>query len=98
MEKTRSCLWCGNEFIATHFNRQYCDCTCRDMAEKERKRREARNRAAWKINRKQPDVTIDDLVAESIRLSKERGRFVSYGQVQKELLTGKLNLKGGAAG
>lgn len=95
MEKTRNCLWCGNEFVATHFNKQYCDVECRDMAEKERKKREYEARAAWKINRKEPDVTIDMMVDAMARLSKERGKYVSYGQVQKELLTGKLMVEGG---
>ena len=46
--------------------------------------------------RTDPKITIEGMVDIMMRLSKERGRVVQYGEVQSELLTGKLKVKGGA--
>ena len=84
------CRCCGKEFLARDYRNKYCSTECRGTGyiHKQKKKENIPTRVS---------VTIDDVVAESIRLSKERGRYVSYGDVQKELLTGKLTLKGGAA-
>ena len=41
-----------------------------------------------------PRLTIDDMIAIAKKLSKERGRYVSYGEVQTMIETGKLDVHG----
>ena len=42
-----------------------------------------------------PGLTIDEIIALANKLSKERGRYVSYGEVTREIETGKLKVKKG---
>ena len=44
---------------------------------------------------KQPVVTIAMMDDAATMLSKELGKYVSYGQVQKDLAIGKLVVSGG---
>ena len=41
-----------------------------------------------------PKLTVEEMVEIACKLSKERGRYVSYGDVQQMILTGKLDVRG----
>lgn len=92
MNKIRYCKWCGKEFVPKHFNEAYCSCDCRYQGQLENARIKKLKKD---MECKQPDVTNDMMVDATERLSKERGRYVSYGEVQKELDMGKLYVKDG---
>ena len=90
MGKVINCGLCGKEFVRKSARHLYCSYECRMKADKLRKERRKAEKSA-----KIPAVTLGMMVEAVDRLSKERGRYVSYGQVQKELTIGKLKVKGG---
>ena len=92
MNKIRYCRWCSKEFVPKHFNMVYCSCDCRYQGQLERVKSKKQEK---NIELKQPNVTMEMMVDAMARLSKERGRYVSYGDVQKELDYGKLYVKDG---
>ena len=89
------CGWCGELFVKKG-NQNYC---CKEHS------RLAKNQKVTLRNlkldnvkekpRKAPRLSIEDMVAISLKLSKERGRVVHYGEAQRELITGKLKIKDG---
>ena len=89
-----ACAWCGTWF-EKRGSQKYCCEECSLLAEKEQKKREYRKKTLAKT--KAPSVSIEQIVDLMLRLSKERGYVVQYGEVQRELLTGKLKLNGGKA-
>ena len=40
-----------------------------------------------------PELTVDDITGIAKQLSKEQGRYVSYGEVQAGIATGKIKVK-----
>ena len=92
------CAFCGDDFEKTNHNQRYCCDECRRTAEKQRKRQRDKQRRmeakrSIKLGAKFP--SIEDMVDISLKLSKERGHVVSYGEVQRLLITGRLKLKDG---
>ena len=97
MSKTEACRICGEWFTRTQHNRIYCCDKCKREAEKRRlKKRYFDVVKPQKKKEKKvytPSITIDGMVALMLKLSKERGRVVQYGELQRELLTGKLKVE-----
>lgn len=92
------CAFCGDDFEKTNHNQRYCCDECQKTAEKQRKRQRERQRRSEakksiKLGAKFP--SIEDMVDIMMKLSKERGRVVQYGEVQRLLLTGRLKVKDG---
>ena len=82
------CAYCGEQFWKTNSRQVYCSYECRVDSYKsiQLKKKQEANKS------KPPKVTIDQIVAESNRLSEELGRYVSYGEVQQMLMAGKLKI------
>ena len=97
--RTESCKICGELFAKRNNHQKYCCDKCKKEAE--RRRLKERYFDVVKPQKKKerkviaPSITIDGMVALMLKLSKERGRVVQYGEVQAELITGKLKLKEG---
>ena len=91
MERITKCKKCGVEFTAVNNHQYYCSLECKREAEKDRRRKRAEPRT------KAPSTAICDMVELMMMLSKERGYTVQYGEVQRELLTGRLKLNGGVS-
>lgn len=92
------CAFCGEEFEKTNHNQRYCCEECNKTAENQRRRQ--RDRQRRRIAQKSAKLganfpSIEDMVDIMLRLSKERGRVVQYGEVQRLLLTGRLKVKDG---
>ena len=93
MEKIGKCKVCGCEFVKKGGNHLICSEECKKKqwrdkynAEKERT-----------IVKKPADKTsIYDMVEIAMKLSKERGKIVNYGDLQAEIITGKIRVRGGA--
>ena len=95
MAKFKSCYICGEPFF-TKGNGRYCSDECREYAEELRRQRinfedRQKRKQALKCT---VDVTIEDMVAETLRLSKELGRAVQYGELQQMVLQGHKIKKG----
>lgn len=92
------CFLCGDEFEKLNHNQRYCCDECRETAEKQRKRQRDRQRrmeAKRSIKSGAKFPSIADMVDMGMKLSKECGRVVQYGEVQKMLLTGRIKVKDG---
>lgn len=86
------CNICGEEFNRLSGSQRYCSNECRRKAVRQRlnKRKEKQK------PKTPPDkTTVYDMVDIMMQLSKERGRIVQYGQLQAEIATGKVRVKGG---
>ena len=88
MAETRYCLHCGAEFVTNNKRRVFCSGKCKSRAN--RKRRSTEN---VKVNLKKANITIEDMVDEMMRLSKEQGRIVQYGELSQMLLTGRHTIE-----
>ena len=92
MNKVDLCRGCGKEFTLQYPNQRYCSVECRV---------EARRIRGWKRKNEPrevkatPKITINDMVKAMIRLSKERGYTVQYGELQTDLITGRVKIRGG---
>ncbi len=89
MNEIRECLYCGELFQAKHYRNMYCSAECKINARKERDRAKKRKPI------QHADVTIEQMIEAAMRLSEERGKLVQYGDVQAELMLGKLIVKDG---
>lgn len=87
-----NCLFCGSPFEARNYRHTYCSYACKCDA---RAMRRKNQNTKYTSCTKQPTVTIDMMMDAAEMLSKEHGKCVSYGQVQKELAIGKLVVSGG---
>lgn len=89
------CGWCG-ELFEKKGNQTYC---CKEHSRLAKNQRVTlRNLKLAKAKEKQqktPSLSIEDMIKISLKLSKERGCVVQYGDVQRELMTGKLKIKDG---
>ena len=97
-----SCYWCGKWFVkeGKKHARKYCCEECRRLAEKQQKNKANKIYNDARKHRKteqedKPGLPMNDMLELMDKLSKERGRVVQYGEVQQEILTGKLKVKGG---
>lgn len=90
MKKYSTCKMCGAEFVKLSANHNYCSEECRKAAIK-------RNKHIRKCRKDvtAPHLTIHDMVKAMLRLSKERGYTVQYGELQGDLLTGRVKVVGG---
>ena len=88
-----ACARCGEWFVRKG-NQEYCCKECSDLAKKEAERKRKQKKRQKKNGAKYP--SIDDMVRMAMELSKESGKLVQYGDVQKMLYTGKLKVKDGA--
>lgn len=93
-----ACYYCGEWFVKRG-NQRYCCKECRELAEKQQW---AQQREKEKIKKKKkaqgkPGLSIEGMVDVMLKLSEERGHIVQYGEVQRELLTGRLKLNGGVS-
>lgn len=92
MNKVELCVGCGKEFTRQYPNQRYCSGECRIKARRIR---------GWKHKNEPrevtatPRITINDMVKAMIRLSKERGYTVQYGELQTDLMMGKVKVRGG---
>ena len=90
----RNCDICGAEFTTNHKLKRYCSKECSKEAERIRKRKwKPKNKCA--ASEQKVSVTIDQMIEIALKLSKEQGRIIQYGDVQSMLLTGKLKVKDG---
>ena len=72
------CLVCGMEFKSNHHHALYCSDECRKDAKKMNK--------PVVVKTAKASITIEDMVEEALRLSKESGHVVSYGDVQAMMM------------
>lgn len=92
MNKVDLCRGCGKEYLKQQPNQHYCSKECL---------LEARRIRGWKRKNEPrvvtatPNITINDMVKAMIRLSKERGYTVQYGELQTDLITGRVKIRGG---
>lgn len=90
MKNIDVCKNCGKEYHKKYPNQRYCSQEC--LAE-------ARRIQSWKQSHKArmvvatPKITINDMVKAMIRLSKERGYTVQYGELQTDLITGRVKVR-----
>ena len=95
MVKEEACGWCGEWFVKQHNNQCYCSKECRRLAEKQKERLRYRKKASAKrTTHGVPSISIYGMVDLMMKMEKEQGKVVSYGDIQTMLYTGKL--KGGA--
>ena len=84
MSKIKCCHTCGREFAA-YGNGCYCSDKCKAAGQKIAKKK-------YRIKKRKKEhsakVTIEDMVEETLRLSKELGRSVQYGDLQKMMYLG----------
>ena len=88
MERMIKCRVCGEEFTTTNNRQRFCSYKCRYEAQKEREAKKSSSPA-----KTYPDIY--DMVDAMMKLSKERGRVVQNGEVQRMILTGRLKVVGG---
>ena len=99
MSTMEACKICGEWFTKKNHNQKYCCDKCKKEAERRRLKRryfdvvKPQKKKEKKVT--PPSITIDGMVALMLKLSKERGYTVQYGEVQQELLLGKLKVKRG---
>lgn len=79
--KTDCCKMCGKEFTVRYRNHKYCCYECR-MSYSNRRKKEIRKGVYKNITK--PSVTMDRMLELIEKLSKEQGRVVQYGEVQKK--------------
>lgn len=94
MEKICKC--CGHVFYPKHHNESYCSDECRHQRQIELNRQYrsvAEKKKAMKC--KTPYVSMKQMVDAMLRLSKKKGRTVQYGEMQRLLITGKVEVRGG---
>ena len=89
MTEIRYCQNCGVEFVTDNKRRIYCSGECKRKSLRKRRAMEAR-----KASMKQPNLTIEQMVDEMMRLSDEKGRIVQYGELSQMLLTGRHTIGG----
>lgn len=89
MEETKTdyCKMCGKEFTVRYRNHKYCCVECR-MSYSRRRKKEIRKGVYKTITK--PSVKMDRMLELMEKLSKEQGRVVQYGEVQKMLMTGRI--------
>ena len=87
--KTDCCKMCGQEFTVRYQNHKYCCYECR-MSYSNWRKKEIRKGVYKNITK--TSVTMDRILELMDKLSKEQGRVVQYGEVQKMLLTGRIKL------
>lgn len=87
VEQIMKCGFCGKEFVTTTPSKKYCCIACKNaywhMRSKEHQKDE-------KPKVKKAMLSIEKMVEIASRMSKERGRSVSYGEVQTMIYTGSL--------
>jgi NAD-dependent DNA ligase len=88
MAETRYCQYCGAEFVTDNNRKIFCSGECKCKARRKRKAEET-----VKVNLKKANITIEDMVDEMLRLSKEKGRIVQYGELSQMLLTGRHTIE-----
>jgi endogenous inhibitor of DNA gyrase (YacG/DUF329 family) len=89
MTEIRYCQYCGEEFVTDNKRRIFCSGECKNKSLRKRRAMEAR-----KASMKQPNLTIEQMVDEMMRLSEEKGRIVQYGELSQMLLTGRHTIGG----
>lgn len=92
MERAAKCKLCGEEYIKLNPKQYYCSEKCR--CEARRINRANRDLKLSELH-KAPALTINDMVKAMLKLSKERGHTVQYGELQSDLLTGRVKVRGG---
>jgi hypothetical protein len=98
MSATEACGFCGEWFTKKWSNQRYCCEKCKKDAEKLRlKRRYFDTIKSEKKGEKRcaPSISIEGMVDIMLKLEKELGRVVQYGEVQQMLMTGKIKVKDG---
>lgn len=88
MAETRYCQYCGAEFVTDNNRRVFCSGKCKNKSNRKRKAG-----GTVKVKLKKANITIEDMVDEMMRLSKEQGRIVQYGELSQMLLTGRHTIE-----
>lgn len=86
MGRIAYCRFCSDEFEMVNSHHFYCSRECRRLDLKRKSKKETQ---------KSNYPSVEDVVSVMLKLSKERGRTVQYGEVQTELISGKLKIKNG---
>lgn len=94
MAVEEACAWCGEWFVKKG-NKKYCCKECSELADKRRtilRMRKNRNK-----NSKQnvPSLSLHDMVDLMMKIEKEQGKVVQYGDLQTMLYNGQLKEKDG---
>ena len=84
------CIACNTEFDPTAAWQRYCSLECRRKAAAKRRRRKREG-----VLVKPPKMSIEDMVSVMLKLSKKRGHTVQYGELQRDMITGKVKIIGG---
>ena len=92
MKSVDVCRGCGKEYHKKYPNQRYCSQECLVEA---RKIQSWKSRHKARMDASAPNITINDMVKAMIRLSKERGYTVQYGELQTDLITGRVKIRGG---
>ena len=91
------CYICGVDFKAHHHNQRYCSDECRREAYRISNRKWKKNYTKKRkaVAPKHNHPSIEQMVDVAMKLSKKLGRRMGYGDVQRMLITGKLEVKDG---
>lgn len=76
MREIRRCAYCGNCFVATHYNVKYCSLTCRD-ARNLRVQSESRKRPRGEAGREKPAKSLVDIAVEARKAGMTYGQYVA---------------------
>lgn len=87
VEQIMKCGFCGKEFVTTTPSKRYCCIACKN-AYWHMRSKECPKENAPKV--KKAMLTIEKMVEIASQMSKERGRSVSYGDVQTMIYTGDI--------
>lgn len=91
-----ACKWCGEWFVKQHRNQCYCSKECRKLADQKARRLREMKRAQKKKNAKQvPSLSMQGMIDLMMKMEKETGRVVQYGDIQTMLYNGQLKEKDG---
>lgn len=78
----KECRWCGQPFVPTHFNDEYCSDKCKNERKNERQRSArlpVEYRKTKKLDKGVP--TISDVVLATMEHKDKTGRLISYGKM-----------------
>ena len=87
VEQIMKCGFCGKEFVTTTPSKRYCCIACKNAYWHMRSKEYPKENAP-KV--KKAMLTIEKMVEIASQMSKERGRSVSYGEVQTMIYTGDI--------
>jgi hypothetical protein len=91
-----SCKWSGEWFVKQHHSQCYCSKECRRLADQKSRRLSDMKRLEKKKKKQEVSkLSIHDMVDLMMKMEKEQGKVVQYGDLQTMLYNGQLKEKDG---